>query len=124
MSSKPNIIKDKTYQFALNIIGLYKKMKLQDEYILSKQLLRSGTSIGANTEEAIAAQSRKDFISKMAIASKEARETNYWLRLFRDSKLCENIDYSDIIRDSEEIIRIITSIVKTTQQKTPKKYHK
>ena len=112
---KANIIKDKTYQFALKIIHHYQKMRQQNEFVLSRQLLRSGTSIGANVEEAIAAQSRKDFISKMAISSKEARETNYWLRLLRDSKLCGNIDFTDLIKESEEIIKILTSIVKTTK---------
>ena len=76
-----NIIQEKAYNFALSIIDLYRKMKLQNEYVLSKQLIRSGTSIGANVQEAEAAQSRKDFISMMSIASKEARETSYWLRL-------------------------------------------
>ena len=114
---KPNIIKEKTYNFALDIIEIYQQMIKQNEFILSKQLVRSGTSIGANTEEATAAQSRKDFISKMAISSKEARETNYWLRLLRDSKLCEGIDYTDLIEESEEIIKILTSIVKTTQKR-------
>ena len=75
-----NVIKEKTYQFAFRIVGLYKNMKVSNEYILSKQIVRSGTSVGANVGEATAAQSRKDFISKMSIASKEARETNYWLR--------------------------------------------
>ncbi len=117
MDQKPNIIKDKTYKFALEIIFLYKKMRDQNEFILSKQVIRSGTSIGANVEEAIAAQSRKDFISKMSISSKEARETNYWLRLLRDSNLCEGIDYTELIKGSEEIIKILTSIVKTTQSK-------
>ena len=117
MDQKPNIIKDKTYQFALEIIFLYKKMRDQNEFILSKQVIRSGTSIGANVEEAIAAQSRKDFISKMSISSKEARETNYWLRLLRDSNLCEGIDYTELIKESEEIIKILTSIVKTTQKR-------
>lgn len=114
---KQNIIKDKSYQFALKIIHLYQKMQQQNEFVLSNQVLRSGTSIGANVEEATAAQSRKDFISKMSISSKEARETNYWLRLLRDSKLCENIDYTDLINESEEIIKILTSIVKTTSKK-------
>ena len=112
-----NIIQEKAYNFALSIIGFYKKMKLQNEYILSKQLLRSGTSIGANVEEATAAQSRKDFISKMSIASKEARETNYWLRLLRDSQLCNDIDLKDMIIESEEVIKILTAIVKTSQLK-------
>ncbi|MCD6272958.1 MAG: four helix bundle protein [Deltaproteobacteria bacterium] len=112
---KPNIIKEKTYQFALDVIGLYKAMLEQNEYIISKQIVRSGTSIGANVEEAIAAQSRKDFISKMSIASKEARETNYWLRLLRGSNLCNDLDLSVLLMNSEEIIKILTSIVKTTQ---------
>ena len=116
MKKKRNIIKEKTYQFSLDIIVLYKKMREQNEFILSKQVIRSGTSIGANVEEATAGQSRKDFISKMAISSKEARETNYWLRLLRDSQLCEGIDYTNLIKESEEIIKILTSIVKTAQK--------
>ncbi len=114
---KPNIIKEKTYKFALDIIKIYQQMIKQNEFILSKQLVRAGTSIGANVEEATAAQSRKDFISKMSISSKEARETNYWLRLLRDSQLCEGIDYTELIEESEEIIKILTSIVKTTQKR-------
>jgi len=78
---KENIILEKTFDFALSIIELYKKMTEQKEYVLSKQILRSGTSIGANIEKAIAAHSRKDFAAKMIIASKESRETRYWLRL-------------------------------------------
>ena len=112
-----NVIQEKTYNFALSIIDLYKKMKSQNEYVLSKQMIRSGTSVGANVEEATAAQSRKDFISKMSIASKEARETNYWLRLLRDSKLIEDIDLSKLIKESQEIIAILTAIVKTSQSK-------
>ena len=117
MKEKPNVIKNKSYQFALDIISLYKEMKQQNEFVLSKQLLRSGTSIGANVEEATAAQSRKDFAAKMAISSKEARETNYWLRLLQDSNLCEGIDYSDLIKESEELIKILTSIVKSSQKR-------
>ena len=82
-----NIIQKKSFQFSLNIISLYKKLKNEREFIISKQLLKSGTSIGANVEEAIAAQSRKDFINKMSIAYKEARETNYWLKLQKKIKL-------------------------------------
>ena len=114
--SKKNVIKERSYQFALNIIQLYLDIRKQKEFVLSKQLVRSGTSIGANVEEASAGQSRKDFIAKMAIASKEARETNYWLRLFRDSNLCKGIDFSSFIQESEEIVRILTSIVKTSQK--------
>ena len=116
-TGKPNLIQEKSYQFALEIMSLYKELIEEKEFILSKQLVRSGTSIGANVEEALAAQSRKDFISKMSIASKEARETNYWLRLLRDSNLIDKIEYSELINKSEEIIKILTAIVKTTQRK-------
>jgi four helix bundle protein len=115
-TKKPNVIIDKTYKFALDIINIYRQMLKQNEFVLSKQLVRAGTSIGANAEEATAAQSRKDFISKMSISSKEARETNYWLRLLRDSQLCKGIDFSHAIKESEEIIAILTSIVKTSQK--------
>ncbi len=81
---KESVIKEKSYSFALQIIELYKELMKQNEYVLSRQLLKSGTSIGANVEEALAGQSRADFLSKMSIASKEARETKYWLRLLRD----------------------------------------
>jgi four helix bundle protein len=116
MSEKKNIIKEKSYKFAIDIVRLYKTMIEQNEFILSKQIVRSCTSIGANIEEAEAAQSRKDFISKMSIASKEARETNYWLRLIRDTKLLKYTKIKKLINDSEEIVKIITSIVKTTQK--------
>jgi len=115
IAEKPNVIREKSYQFALKIISIYLQMKGQKEYVLSKQLLRSGTSIGANVAEAAAAQSRKDFISKMSISSKEARETHYWLRLLEDSDLFRDIDLSSTLRDCEELIRILTSIVKTAQ---------
>ncbi len=82
-----NPIREKSYQFALAVIKLYRRVQEQREYVISKQLLRSGTSIGANVEEAIAAESRRDFVHKMALASKEARETVYWLRLLSDSDL-------------------------------------
>ena len=116
MQKPPNIIKDKSYQFALKIIQLYLQLCEQREFVLSKQLLRAGTSIGANVEEALAGQSRKDFASKMAIASKEAREANYWLRLLRDSNICPSVNYQELIQDSEELIRLLTSIVKTAQR--------
>ena len=99
-------------------------MQDQKEYVLSKQLLRAGTSIGANVEEASAAQSKKDFVAKMAISSKEARETHYWLRLIRDSQLCMNIDVGSLIEDCEELIRVLTAIVKTAQKKLLTKIQK
>ena len=112
-----SIIQKKSFEFALVIIRLYQKLQEKREYVISKQLLRSGTSIGANVEEATAGQSRRDFLSKMSIASKEARETHYWLRLLQASNLVD-IDVSQELKHSDELIRILTSIVKTTGQKS------
>ena len=117
-----SLIKEKSYFFALKIIGLYKTLLKQNEFVLSKQLLKSGTSIGANVEEALAGQSRADFLSKMSIASKEARETNYWIRLLRDSKIISKTEIEPLLADSESIANILTSIVKTTA--TNKNYSK
>ena len=113
---KDNIILDKSFDFALSIIKLYKEMVAQNEYILSKQILRSGTSIGANIEEATAAISKRDFTAKMSISSKEARETRYWLRLIEKSDLV-TIDVKNQLNDVEQIINILTAIVKTSQSK-------
>ncbi len=110
-----NKILEMSFDFSLQIISLYKKLIDNKEYILSKQLLRSATSVGANVEEAIAAQSKKDFISKMSIASKEARETRYWLRLLDKSRLVD-IDYSSYLDSAEHIINILTKIVKTSSE--------
>ena len=107
-------IYNKSFEFALKVVSLNQQLVAQKEFVLSKQLLRCGTSIGANVNEASASQSKKDFISKMAIASKEARETLYWLRLLKESKIAQ-IDYTDYISRCEELVRILTAIVKTSQ---------
>ncbi|MEZ5429098.1 MAG: four helix bundle protein [Pyrinomonadaceae bacterium] len=112
---KRNTIQRKSFEFSLLTIELYKKLLDEKEFILSKQLLRSGASIGANIEEATAAQSRKDFLSKVAIASKEARETKYWLRLLNESSLV-TLNLRIEPEKIEELIKILTSIVKTTSQ--------
>ena len=113
-----NKILDMSFDFALQIVDLYRFSIEKKEFIISKQLLRSGTSIGANVEEAIAAQSRKDFISKMSIASKEARETRYWLKLLNQSRLV-TLDYTPYLTNAEHIINILTKIVKTTRETSP-----
>jgi len=110
-----SVIWQKGFDFALAIIDLYRELQKKREYVISRQLLRSGTSIGANVEEATAGQSRKDFLSKMAIASKEARETKYWLLLLQTSKLVD-LDATTHLNAVEEPIRILTSIVKTTSE--------
>lgn len=109
-----NVIQKKSYNFALKIILFCLDLqKNQKEYILTKQLIRSGTSIGANIEEAIGSQSRKDFFAKLCISYKEARESHYWLRLLRDSRLILEHDAEELINDCEELLRIIGAIQKT-----------
>ena len=111
---KDNIIKNKSFAFALEIIALYKLLFDNKEFILSKQLLRSGTSIGANVNEALAAESRADFVHKMSIASKEARETLYWLELLNTSQIVKQ-DFTKYVIDCSEIVKILTNIVKSTK---------
>ena len=110
-----SVIREKSFLFALEIIELFKKFQAGHEYILSKQLLRSGTSIGANIEEALAGQSRKDFLAEMAVTSKETRETRYWLVLLQESGLAK-IELNPVLKNIDELIRILTSIVKTTAE--------
>ncbi|MFT5761733.1 MAG: four helix bundle protein [Polaribacter sp.] len=112
---KESIVQKKSFEFSLKIISLYKKLQQEKEFIISRQLLRCGTSIGANIEEALAGQSKRDFTAKMSIFSKEARETKYWLRLLKQSELT-SIDVNSLILDIGELILILTSIVKTSQQ--------
>jgi len=113
-----NLIQDKSYQFAIKIVGLYRHLSEQKrEFVLSKQLLRSGTSIGANIEEGIGGQSDRDFFAKLNIAYKEARETHYWLRLLRDTNYLTNDEVKKHIEDCEEILRILGSIIKTMKIK-------
>ncbi|MCU7494842.1 MAG: four helix bundle protein [Ignavibacteria bacterium] len=114
-----SLVAAKTFTFSLHIIDLYKVLKSKGEFVLSRQLLRSGTSIGANVEEATAAQTRKDFLAKICIASKEAYETRYWLKLLNQSQLIKG-DYNCFLKEIEEITKILTAIVKTTQNAKPK----
>jgi len=119
--SKPNIVCDKSYTFALEIITLARTLRKQREYELATQLLRSGTSIGANIEEAQSGVSRADFAAKIGIASKEARETYYWLRLIRDAKLVQPDTIAPRIHEISEILRLLTAIVKRVQVHQPLK---
>jgi len=111
---KNNIVVDKTYAFAIRIVNLYKYLcEEKKEYTLSKQILRSGTSIGANIEEAQGGQSKKDFFAKLTISYKEARETKYWLRLLTDTNYLDKTMSESLLKDIEEILKIIGSIQKT-----------
>ena len=107
-----------SFDFALEIIELTRYLKLNKEFVISNQLLKSGTSIGANVSEAQAAQSTKDFIAKMSIASKEARETEYWIRLLEKSNTINAYKNKSVLYDQiHSIVKLLTSIIKTTQEK-------
>lgn len=109
-----NIIVDKSKAFALRIIRLYQYLKNEkSEYVLSKQLLRSGTSIGANVKEAIRGQSRADFYAKLNISLKEASETEYWLELLHESEYIEEKAFNSIYADCQELIKLLVAITKT-----------
>ena len=113
---KANIIHTKSYAFALRIIKLYKYLVAEKkEYVLSKQVLRSGTAIGALVKESENAQSKADFIHKLNIALKEANETEYWLMLLKDSDYISEENFQSIHKDSVELIKILVSIVKTSR---------
>ncbi|HNE50105.1 MAG: four helix bundle protein [Chitinophagales bacterium] len=106
-----NVIQEKSFAFAIRIVNAYKYLKFEkQEFVLSKQMLRSGTSIGANVEEAIGGQSKADFISKLSIAYKEARETLYWLKLLFATEYLTKEMSDSLINDAEEICRIIGKI--------------
>lgn len=110
-------VERKSFLFAVRIVKLCKHLNTaKKEYVLSKQLLRAGTSIGANIAEAEQAQSKADFISKMNIALKEAVETNYWLRLLQASDYLTNTEFSSIHSDCRELEKMLTSIIKTAKQ--------
>lgn len=111
---KENLILDKSFEFSLLAIELYKVLKANNEFVLSRQFLKSATSIGANVNESTTAQSKADFIYKMSISSKEARETKYWLLLLQKSEL---VKYDYLLKEIDEIINILTAIVKTSQEK-------
>jgi len=116
---KDNIVLGKSFDFAVRIVKLYKYLcEDKREYVLFKQLLRSGTSVGANINEAQAGQSKKDFVSKMSIASKEARESKYWIQLLVETEyLDKNDKYTkSLINDIEEIVKLLTSIVKSSKE--------
>ncbi len=117
--NKDNLIMEKSYRFSLMVIELYKFLvQEKKEYVLSKQLLRCGTSIGANVNEAQAAISKKDFIAKISISSKEARESKYWLMLLKDSGYIDpsKKKVKELLEEVGSLINITTKIVKSSQE--------
>lgn len=116
--TKQNIIREKSYQFALKAIDVYKFLTSQKrEFVLSKQLLKSSTSIGANVEEAIGAYSVKDFNAKISIAYKETRETRYWINLLKDSQYIESKAAEIMLQDVNELCRLLGKIFSTTKKR-------
>ena len=119
--TQDNPIEKRSYLFALRIVKAYKYLTRQkDEYVLSKQMLRSGTSIGALMREAKFAQSRADFVNKASIALKEANETLYWIELLHDSEYIDDLSFNSLHQEADEITAILASIVKTTKENTTK----
>ncbi|OXB25207.1 hypothetical protein B0A80_01980 [Flavobacterium tructae] len=119
---KENIIKDKSFDFAIRIVKLYQYLSAEKkEFVLSKQLLRSGTSIGAMIREAEHAESKNDFIHKFAIAQKEANEAVYWLELLKATNYLNEKEFATINNDAISILKLITSIIKTTKSQIPPK---
>ena len=115
--AKENLLKEKSYAFALRIIGLYKQLVAESkEYVLSKQILRSGTSIGANITEANRAQSKMDFVHKLSIALKEADETEYWLNLLRDSDYLTVAQAQSLLDDCASLQRLLTASMNTAKR--------
>ena len=113
-----SIVQDKSFQFAVQLVG-YIRQQQQDHVnlVLTRQLLRSGTSIGANVEEALGGQSSKDFISKLAIAAKEAREAGYWLRLIRETQPHNHPELASLLAECGELVKRLNSIILTTRRK-------
>jgi len=114
------VLEEKSYSFALRIIKAHKYLINQNEYILSKQLLRSGTSIGANCREATYAQSKQDFINKLSIALKETNESIYWIELLHDSDYITDDSFNSIHTDGLEILKLLISIIKTSKSNLAK----
>lgn len=112
---KENIIAVKSYQFAINIVNLSKELVAEKEYLLSKQILKSGTSIGANVEEAIGGISKKDFRAKMSISYKEARETQYWLRLLKDTNYISTNIFEELNYELTSVLKILFRIIETSK---------
>lgn len=114
--TKPGPLRSKSYAFAVSIVLLCKKLQKEREFVICDQLLKSGTSVGANIEEANQGQSRKDFVAKLSISLKEAHETHFWLRLLVDTLPIHSDVAKILMKDLQEIIALLTSIIKTTKQ--------
>lgn len=115
---RKNVIQEKSFVFAVKIIKFSRILQMErKEFVLSKQLLRSGTSIGANVEEAIGAHTKRDFAAKMSISAREARETMYWLKLLREAMVVDSVDLQSLLNEGQEILTILNSIILTARSR-------
>jgi four helix bundle protein len=113
-----SIVQEKSFHFAVHLVNYSRRLRKDNtDLVLTRQLLRSGTSVGANVEEALGGQSSKDIISKLAIAAKEARETGYWLRLLRDTQPHDQQELADLLKECDGLLRMLNSIILTTRRK-------
>jgi four helix bundle protein len=123
MLKNENVVREKSFKFAVRVVKLYQYLtnakNRNRELILSKQILRSGTSVGANIRESRNAQTVKDFLTKLYIASKEADETGYWLELLKETGYISNEQFESLNQDCEEILKLLASIIKTTKKNNP-----
>lgn len=110
---KENLIMDKSFAFAVRSVRLYKLLCARRKFVLSKQLLRCGTSVGALLKESEHAQSKSDFINKLSIALKEANEAEYWILLLHETEYISDVEYRSIVKDCQEIVRLLIAIIKT-----------
>ena len=116
-NKKDNIVQNKSYDFSLRIVKLYQFLSTEKkEYVISKQILRSGTSIGANIEEAIGGISKKDFVHKLSISYKEARETHYWIRIIKDSDYINKELANSLLEDCDELLKLLYTIINSTKK--------
>ena len=112
-----NPVREKSFEFAVQIIKVCRELRACHEYEIAKQLIRSGTAVGALVEEAVGAESRKDFLHKMSVAHKEARETHYWLRLLQASDLIPDVDLTPYLARADELVSLLTKITKTMKER-------
>jgi four helix bundle protein len=120
MNDKQNPLKDKSFAFAVRCINLYKCLTEKKEFVMSKQLLRSGTSIGANIREAQNAESKADFVHKLAISQKECDETMYWLELLQATEFLSQEEYNSMNKEAQELLKMLRSSILTTKQNLTK----
>ncbi len=124
MVASDSIVHEKALDFAVRVVNMYKHLYYKDgEKVMSKQVLRSGTSIGANISEALGAESKADFIHKMQIAQKEAHETRYWIELLHRTDYLETTIYHSMLQDTEELLRILTAIINTAKERKSQNYN-